>query len=142
MFLRMGLVSIMIRFFFLFGVSALSFSGGANADGYYHRHEVLVRSLMKDFGQFGGGVFDSINNSVFRHGQDVMAYHIAENIADSLLEKHAAYSRSPHVRRKLLLDPGQIAQGDTIGEPIPEPTPTCRRFLNTWFRKCAFGYEE
>ena len=132
-----------VIYFFLLGVSVFPLSDGTKKpDDSYPRHGVLVRSLVKHVGQSGGSVFDSIDHSVFHHERDVRASHIAENIANSLLEKHAAYSRSVHVRRKLLLDPGQIAQGDTIGDPIPEPTPTCRRFLNTWFRKCAFGYEE
>ena len=134
----------------LFGALLSTFLVLVNGNG--PPHGPLVRSLVRDIGGFGDDLFRSVGGEVFNERDDeVTASRMAEKLASVLLERHALYPSGeahdikierPNGRRKLLLDPGQIGYGDTVGVPIPEPTPTCRRFLNVWFRKCAFGYEE
>ena len=46
----------------------------------------------------------------------------------------------PHHRRKLLMNDADAEEDEeNVGMAMTEPTPECRRILNTWTSKCVFA---
>ena len=73
--------------------------------------------------------------------RETRAEKLAEKLTDRLLGAHVEH-RVEKLRRRLLIDPGQMAAGDVRGSLLPEPRPKCRRMLSTYFQQCVFQPEK